>query len=368
MIAIVYPQFYGVGGIARYLDSFLANLPENSPTIYLITGDEHQVERHYTNVEIIHIPFNSGRFNLFFWIMATREVIKQLYAEQKIRIVNLHIPPLIPGLFLPKNIPLLLTAHTTYIGMSGKFYDKPYFVSQWGNLEIAFKRWMESRIFKKAAKIIALTEQGKQELMTYGLNKHITIIPNGADLAAFKPNFQIEKTYDVLFCGRIEQRKGSRAMVEVCRKLIQQKRDVRIVIVGYGDDDAWVNSQLATYSHNIQLTGKVIFSDMQAYYQASLLYVSTSYYEGLPGTCLEAIAMGLPTIAWDFLFYRGLVMPDKTGYLIAPNDSEAMAQKIVAVLNDKQTHARLAANTRAHVEVHYNWADLSQQILQVFKH
>ena len=31
MIAIVYPQFYGVGGIARYLDSFLSNLPPDHP-------------------------------------------------------------------------------------------------------------------------------------------------------------------------------------------------------------------------------------------------------------------------------------------------------------------------------------------------
>lgn len=367
MIAIVYPQFYGVGGIARYLDSFLSNLPNNSPTIYLITGDEHQVERHYASVQIIHIPFTSNRFNLFFWILAARKIVKQLYAEQKIKAVNLHIPPLIPGLFLPKQIPLILTAHTTYIGMSGKFYDKPYFLSQWNDVEIAIKRWIEKRIFKQAAKIIALTEQGKQELLTYAINKPIAIIPNGADLVAFKPSQNIEKTVDVLFCGRIEHRKGSRAMVQVCKNLIQQKSNIRIVIVGYGDDDVWVSEQLAPYSQQVKLTGKVNFSDMQAYYQASKLYVSTSYYEGLPGTCLEATAMGLPTIAWDFLFYRGLVLPDKTGYLIAPNDSAAMAQKIVTVLNDVQTHARLAANTRAHVEAHYNWADLSQQILQVFE-
>ncbi len=366
MIAIIYPQFYGVGGIARYLDSFLSNLPKNSPTVYLITGDEHQEERHYSHVKIIHIPFTSSRFQLFFWILAARKIVKQLYAEQKIHAVNLHIPPLIPGLFLPKHIPLILTAHTTYIGMSGKFYDKAYFVSQWSHLEIAFKRWMELRIFKQAEKIIALTEQGKQELLTYGLDKPIVVVPNGADLMAFTPNAQAQKTYDVLFCGRIERRKGSRSMVEVCKNLIQHKSDIRIVIVGYGDDDIWVKSQLTPYSQNIRLTGKVVFSDMQSYYQSSQLYVSTSYYEGLPGTCLEATAMGLPTVAWDFLFYHGLVVPDQTGYLIEPNDCLAMAQKIVAVLDDKSTYSRLAANTRAHVEAKYNWADLSRQILQVF--
>ncbi len=366
MIAIIYPQFYGVGGIARYLDSFLMNLPENHPKIYLITGDEHRVARTYKGVEIIHIAFTSSRFNLLFWILAARKLLIQLHADKKIQFVNLHIPPLIPGLFLPKHIALILTAHTTYIGMSGKFYSQPYFVSQWSRLEIAFKRWIELRIFKQAAKIITLTEQGRQELLTYGIDKPITIIPNGADLAAFKPNINALKTYDVLFCGRIEQRKGSRAMVAVCNALIKQKSDIRILIVGYGDDDVWVSTQLAIYANNVELTGKVSFSEMQGYYETSKLYASTSYYEGLPGTCLEATAMGLPSIAWDFLFYRGLVIPNKTGYLIAPNDAHAMAKKITEILADTKTLNTLSSNTRAHVEAYYNWQDLSKQILQVF--
>ena len=367
MIAIVYPQFYGVGGIARYLDSFLLNLPENHPAIYLITGDELRTTRSYKGVEIIHIPFTSSRFNLLFWTLAARKLLIQLYLEKKIQFVNLHIPPLIPGLFLPKHIPLILTAHTTYIGMSGKFYAQPYFVSQWSDLEVAFKRWIELRIFKQAAKIITLTEQGRQELLTYGVDKPIAIIPNGADLAAFRPNTNIEKMYDVLFCGRIEQRKGSRAMVEVCKALIKQKSDIRILIVGYGDDDVWVNAQLAAYADNVKLTGKVSFSAMQGYYQASKLYASTSYYEGLPGTCLEATAMALPTIAWNFLFYRGLVIPDKTGYLIQANDVHAMAQKITEILADSSLLNALVSNTRLHVEKYYNWQDLSKNILQVFK-
>jgi len=39
MIAIVNPQYYGVHGIARYIDSFLANLPQGNYTVYLITSE-----------------------------------------------------------------------------------------------------------------------------------------------------------------------------------------------------------------------------------------------------------------------------------------------------------------------------------------
>ncbi|ADI29148.1 glycosyltransferase family 4 protein [Methylotenera versatilis] len=367
MIAIVYPQFYGVGGIARYLDSFLANLPVDHSTIYLITGDEHRVDRHYANVELIHLPFSSSRFNLFFWSLKARKILNELYKQRKIQYINLHIPPLIPGLFMPRHIPLILTAHTTYIGMSGRFYKTQYFVSQWRDFEVNIKLWLESRIFKQAVKIITLTEQGRQELLTYGVTKPIEIIPNGVDTSLFTQDLTVAKDYDVLFCGRIEHRKGSRAMVKVCLALIQQKPDIRILIVGYGDDDVWVKSHLSNLTENINLTGKVSFSDMQHYYQRSKLYVSTSYYEGLPGTCLEAMAMGLPTIAWDFLFYQGLVEQDETGCLVEPNNIREMAKKIISLLESQLTITRMQQNTRVHVERDFNWRRLSKRILSVFE-
>lgn len=364
MIAIVYPQFYGVGGIARYLDSFLANLPDNHWTIYVITGDENRLNKHYKNVEFIHLPFSANRFNLLFWSFKARMILNQLYAQQKIQSFNLHIPPLIPGLFMPKHIPLILTAHTTYQGMSGRFYDTQFYTSQWSGAEINFKMWIERRLFKRASKIICLTEQGKQELLTYQIKSPIVVIPNGVDTDLFQIDQTAIKDVDILFCGRIEHRKGSRSMIEACIALIRQKNTIKILIVGYGDDDVWVNSQLHSYANNITLTGKVSFLEMQQFYARSKLYVSTSYYEGLPGTCLEAMAMGVSVIVWDFLFYKDLIEHGKTGFLVEPNNIEKLAALVVSVLDDAPTRLQVATNAREHVENNYNWKNLS---LKIFK-
>ena len=185
----------------------------------------------------------------------------------------------------------MLTAHTTYLGMSGRFYETKHFVSQWSGLSLIIKSWMEHRIFSLTSKVITLTEQGRQEVLAYGFKGPVTVIPNGADVKLFTSNDAVEKDIDVLFCGRIETRKGSRPMVELCSHLIAKKPDIRIAIVGYGDDEAWVKAALAPYGHNVLMTGKVPFSEMLGYYNRSRVYASTSYYEGLPGTCLEAMAM-----------------------------------------------------------------------------
>lgn len=366
MIAIVNPQFYGVHGIPRYLDSFLSNLPAEHPPVYLITSDEFRVERHYPGVEIIHFPYNHSRLSLFFWSLKARNKLISLYEEGKIQWINLHCPPLIPGLFLPRHIPVVLTAHTTYLGMSGRFYETRYFESQFSGLSLAIKFWMEHRIFSLTSKVITLTEQGRQEVLAYGFKGPVTVIPNGADVKLFTPNDDVEKDIDLLFCGRIEMHKGSRSMVELCRQLIARKSDIRIAIVGYGDDDVWVRAAMAPYGQNVLMTGKVPFSEMIGYYNRSRVYASTSYYEGLPGTCLEAMAMQLPAVVWDFLFYRGLVIEGRTGSLVEPNDLVGMTDKVLALLADPQLAEGMGRNGRALLESDYNWAKLASDVLCVF--
>lgn len=367
MIAIVYPQFYGVGGIARYLDSFLANLPVDHPPIYLITGDEHRQPVTYEGVDIIHIPFTSNRFAMIIWMLKARKILLQLYKQRKISWVNLHIPPLIPGLLLPKKIPLLLTAHTTYLGMSGNFYKTKYFDSQWNKVALNIKSLMEKTIFKHTTKMITLTEQGQQEVLAYSYKKPIIIIPNGVDLSKFTPDSRVEKDIDVLFCGRIERRKGSHGMVKLCHDLVAKKANIKIVIVGYGEDEAWVRAQLAPYANNITMTGKVTFNEAIMFYQRSLVYASTSYYEGLPGTCLEAMAMQLPVVVWDFLFYRGLVDDAETGHIIPIDDFQQMTTRIIHLLENPVFSAQLGKNARQLLAQRYSWNMLAKEVLLAFK-
>lgn len=366
MIAIFYPQFYGVGGIARYLDSFLSNLPEDHPPIYLITGDEHRDERNYPGVEIVHIPFTSSRWNLLIWGWKARKCIKRLYAEGKIKWVNLHFPPLIPGLFIPRHIPLLITVHSTYRGMSGRFYSKQYYPSEINWLSLRMKLLMESWIYKIADRAITLTEFGLRQVRSYEFSGPIEIIPNGVDLQQFNPSADIQKDIDVLFSGRIERLKGSNGIAEVCRRLVKKKSDISIFIVGYGAEENWLHDQLADMASNITFTGKVPFEEMMRYYNRSHLYASTSYYEGLPGTCLEAMAMQLPAVVWDFLFYRGLVVAGETGLLAAPNDYDGMVDHILKLLDNPELAEQMGRNGRMLLEERYSWKKLAVDVLANF--
>jgi glycosyltransferase involved in cell wall biosynthesis len=249
--------------------------------------------------------------------------------------------------------------------MSGRFYPARHFTSQWSDTSIAIKMRMERRILDKTTHVIALTEQGRQEVRRYDYKGPITVIPNGADTERFRSNPKVAKDIDVLFSGRIELRKGSRPMVDLCKRLVSRRPTVKICIVGYGDDDEYVRRELLLLGANVTLAGKVPFEGMIDYYNRSTVYVSTSYYEGLPGTCLEAMAMELPAVVWNFPFYAGLVVERQTGFLAEPNDFDAMSHKILALLDDRAMAQEIGRRGRALLESNYSWRQLARDILLV---
>jgi glycosyltransferase involved in cell wall biosynthesis len=346
VIVILYPQFHAIGGIARYLDAYLSNLPAHAPEVVLVTGDEVPNPPQYKGVTLVHLPLHRTRWGLAWWSWQARRYVEALNRLRPISALNLHIPPLIPGMFLGSGIPIVLTAHTTYLGMSGRFDGNRHFESPWSALSLWFKMRMEQRLFARADTVITLTEQGRDELARYGRMLRVAIVPNGVDLAEFQPQAGVVQDIDVIFSGRIERRKGSRPMVDVCRLLVAAHPGIRIAIVGYGDDEAHVWRSLSHLGENVLLTGKVSFGEMVALYRRSKVYVSTSYYEGLPGTCLEAMAIGLPAVVWDQPFYKGLVMQGATGWVVPTNDLNAMTERVGGLLQDKALRASTSPGAR----------------------
>jgi glycosyltransferase involved in cell wall biosynthesis len=224
---------------------------------------------------------------------------------------------------------------------------------------------MERYILSKSNLVIGLTEQSRNELLLYGRDRGVMVLPNGVDLSLFSTAEGVDaKEFDIVFAGRIEMMKGSRTIPSVCRALVRSKSDIRIAVIGYGTDQRCVFEALAPLAANVFLVGKVPFAQMVEYYRRSRVYVSTSYYEGLPGTCLEAMAMGLPAVVWDRPFYRGLVVNGKTGFTLEPGDVDQMVSAVMRLLGSAEEAHAMGQRARELVLESYDWRRLAPQLLE----
>ena len=406
LIVIVYPQCHGVGGIARYLDGLLSHLPAGaappdaprpalstslpgslgpppartrpltSPSskpdpvlIHLITGRDPQAPPgpplRWPGVQVTELPLPDHRAGLLRWSWLANRLLHRLHREGQARVVNLHTPPLIPGLFVPRSLPLVLTMHTTYAGLSGRHEGNRHFPSAWSPLEVALKMRQERRLAARARTVITLTEQGRSEVAGYGRRDRVVTVPNGVDTQAFCPDARVRRDIDVVFSGRIELRKGSQALVAVCRELLRLRPDTHVAIVGYGPQEARVREALASAGDRVLFAGRTPFGEMSHWYRRSRLYASTSYYEGLPGTCLEAMACGIPAVVWDRLFYRGLVDDGVTGALVRTGESVAMAHRLAELLDHPARAEAMGRQARRRVQQRHDWSVLARQLIGI---
>src|SRR5207245_9758295 len=79
-----------------------------------------------------------------------------------------------------------------------------------------------------------------------------------------------------------------------------------------------------------------------------------SFAEALPNVLLEAAACGCPVVATRVGGVPDVVVDGETGYLIGPGDDVALADRVVALLQDTQTARRFGARAQARVVSQFN--------------
>lgn len=157
---------------------------------------------------------------------------------------------------------------------------------------------------------IADSRQNLQELLKRGYDEHkVTEIPLLVDLERIEPHavqrHDTPRPFTLLFVGRIMPHKNQLALVEAFAHLLRSAQvPLQLYLVG--------GFTVADYKDKIQarirelgieafvnLTGKVDDETLNALYCRSDLFVSLSKHEGFGMPLIEAMAHGLPVLAYD---------------------------------------------------------------------
>lgn len=82
------------------------------------------------------------------------------------------------------------------------------------------------------------------------------------------------------------------------------------------------------------------------------LFLSGSYYEGFPNALLEAVALGIPVIAFDSPGgTKEIISNGENGVLVSDNDENAFTIAIENALQSKFDRAKIIASTKKHFSI-----------------
>jgi len=136
-----------------------------------------------------------------------------------------------------------------------------------------------------------------------------------------------EEKFLIISVLRFSYQKNLPLLISIAEQLNQNER-FSFVIIGDGEQREMVEELIhAKKISNIKLLG--FRNNISQYLLASDIYLSTSFWEGMPYTLIEAAGCGLPIIATNVIGNDEVVSDGENGYLFELNNPGVAVKKIL---------------------------------------
>lgn len=106
-------------------------------------------------------------------------------------------------------------------------------------------------------------------------------------------------------------------------------------------------------------------SDVRPYLENCHIYVLPSYHEGMPRTVLEAMATGRPILTTNVPGCRETVIPGENGYLVPKADAEALAERMIWFIENRDQWDRMGKRSRELAEEKYDVHKVNAKLLEI---
>ena len=247
----------------------------------------------------------------------------------------------------------------------------------------------EAHVVAVADRLIAATPAEESQLIEYyGADPaKIAIIPPGVDLSRFRPIPKEEARRkvgipgghtNILFAGRIEPLKGIDTLLRAM-SILQERHpaavaEACVAIVGgdpWADDLDVEMARLQALRAELGIHDLVTFLGakdqdiLPYYYAAAEMVVMPSHYESFGMVALEAMAMGTPVIASEVGGLAHLIRHGHNGFHVPSRDPEALASRILHLLEDRDLRRRLGNEARAYAQG-YAWSNIVRRMGDVY--
>ncbi len=343
------------------------------------------------NIRVIHVKAGPlgmlPKEELLPLMPAFKEDMVEFITSEKITYNLIHANFFMSGLVAmwlkeALNIPFVITFHALgYVrqihqGKSDKFPPE--------------RIQIERQIVQNADAVIAECPQDKTDLIEYynAPVEKITIIPCGFSAKEFYPiNREIACTIVglrtdekiLLQLGRMVPRKGVDNVVRSLGRLKNSGVQYRLVVVGGETDDPnpMACPEIARLQKIARVEGvedKVTFVGrknremLKYYYCAADLFISTPWYEPFGITPLESMACGTPVIGANVGGIKYSVLDGKTGFLVPPNDPEALASKVHLLISNPALHQQMKKAAVQRVKENFTWQKVATLVSELYKH
>jgi len=236
--------------------------------------------------------------------------------------------------------------------------------------------WIEKICIESADRVIAVSNLMKQDILKF-FNipaEKIEVIHNGVDLNkwkytplsdSLKKKYKIADDY-ILFVGRPTPQKGLEYLVAAADKI-----PVQIVLGATGADTKDYEDRMikeVEKKKNIVWIHELLKEEEYVQlYSSAKIFVCPSIYEPFGIINLEAMACKTPVIASATGGILEVVLPEKTGLLVEPKNSNQIADAVNRLLKDEKLRKTMGTEGRKRVEEFFSWTYIAGKTKKLYE-
>lgn len=243
-------------------------------------------------------------------------------------------------------LPLVTSYHTNF----------SQYMQSYGAAILSGGLWKYLRWFHNSGECTLCPSQSIRDILIEKRFTNLTVWGRGVDCRRFSPEKRSQETRRQLgvapderllaYAGRIANEKNLAMLIEAFETLPETAK-TKLVLIGDGP----LREKLQHRSdRRVLFPGYKHGEELAALYASSDLFVFPSLTETFGNVMLEAMAAGLPVLAYNVPGPKDVVQHGRTGALVDEVSSAALAEALMKLLAEPDTLAAMAPAARRHAE------------------
>lgn len=227
--------------------------------------------------------------------------------------------------------------------------------------------WFENYTSKRMSAIVTATPYINERFLKINSKSvNINNFPLNSEIEVAEPDFD-KREHKVCYIGGISWARGIKQMV-----IGAEKAGIPIRIAGnWSENTKQEITKLSGWS-NVDSLGHISRDtalDVKATSIAGLVLFlnEPNHINAQPNKMFEYMAAELPVIGSDFPLWRSIIIDNKCGLCVDPEDTDAIAEAINYIVNNPEEAKQMGKNGKAAVKAHYNWNVEQKKLIELYE-
>lgn len=185
-------------------------------------------------------------------------------------------------------------------------------------------------IYSFFKKIIVLTDKDRARFCKHLSQNKVVTIPN---MAIAKEDFKLDlNSKTIIAVGRLHSQKGFDMLISAAKEVFEKYPDWHLNIFGEGELKDALQSQIQALDlqRNIFLRGYT--DNINREFAKSAFFVLSSRYEGFPMVLVEAMSLGMPSVAFDCPEGPAQLLAEGGGILVEKEDITKLSEAMIYMI------------------------------------